>query len=342
MRILQIITLADSGGAQSVVLNLANSLINNNIVAVVASSEGPMWTLLDPAVTQYKVKSFVREISPRKDIMTLLSLRRIYRDFRPDIIHLHSSKAGLLGRIALPGQKIIYTVHGFDSIRLAFRKFLSLERIFQNMSSAIIAVSDYDRKNLIKERITRNVYTIYNGLEIYNRHEIEWPIKRSERTILSIARIGPQKNFRLFIQIAELLPKYNFVWIGNQSSPDCVIPSNVFLLGELPEAYRYYKHADLCLLTSNYEGLPMCIIEAMALSKPIVASDVGGISEIVLNGQNGFVVQNDPVLFVQKISLILKSDEMIQRFGKMSRAIYEDRLTVQKMKNEYMEIYSQV
>lgn len=81
-------------------------------------------------------------------------------------------------------------------------------------------------------------------------------------------------------------------------------PDNVYFLGNIPDAGRYNSIADLFILPSNYEGLPMVILEVMSAGKPVVASNVGGISEIVVNGENGYVVENTPQAFAEKISCI--------------------------------------
>jgi glycogen synthase len=98
------------------------------------------------------------------DVLTLLCFWKLYLQYKPDIIHLHSSKAGILGRLAFPKSKIVYTVHGFDSIRLAYRKFLPLERFLQRRCKAIVGVSHYDENNLKDEHITHNIVCVYNGI----------------------------------------------------------------------------------------------------------------------------------------------------------------------------------
>ena len=133
MKILQVITLSELGGAQSVVINLANQLCKEHEV-IVASGEGDgkMWDMLSPEVIKHQCRYLQRAISLTKDPLALLELIRINAEYKPDVIHLHSSKAGLLGRIAFPSSKIVYTVHGFDSIRVAHSKMLPLEKFMQN------------------------------------------------------------------------------------------------------------------------------------------------------------------------------------------------------------------
>lgn len=271
MKILQVITLSELGGAQSVVVNLANSLAQEHEVTVVAGTgDGKMWLSLNPFVKHECIPSLQRALSPLNEVKTIWALRKLYRKYKPDIIHLHSSKVGVLGRIAFPKSKIIYTVHGFDSIRIAYRKYLPLEKVLQYQCSAIVGVSNYDECNLRHEGITRNVSVVYNGVKkpvsLPNN-----PFKEIgyEKKILCIARFSPQKNVELFSKVAALLPQYAFIWIGNQYIYEEEHTSNVFFMGNLPNAGAYNEYVDLFVLTSNYEGLPMVILEAMSFGKPV-------------------------------------------------------------------------
>ena len=109
MKILQIITLSELGGAQAVVINLANVLCRNHEIIVAAGDKnGKMWDLLNPEIKQEPIKTLRRELSFIYDLMTLFSLLKLYFKYKPDIIHLHSSKIGILGRIIFPKSKTVY------------------------------------------------------------------------------------------------------------------------------------------------------------------------------------------------------------------------------------------
>ena len=138
------------------------------------------------------------------------------------------------------------------------------------------------------------------------------------------------------MSIATLLPDYAFVWIGNQSEVK-EYPKNVFFMGNIPDAGKYNSIADLFILPSNYEGLPMVILEAMSAGKPVVASNVGGISEIVTDGENGYVVDNAPEAFAEKISYILENQEVYDLFSLNSKKRFFKDLTIDKMVTSYLE-----
>lgn len=342
MKILQVITLCELGGAQSVVVNLANNLVKEHEVMVVAGDgDGKMWALLHPSVRHKKVGSLQRALSLLNEIKAIIALRKIYKEYQPDVIHLHSSKVGILGRIAFPRSKTIYTVHGFDSIRIAYRKYLPLEKLLQYKCSAIVAVSNYDETNLRQEGIIRNVSVVYNGIKkpISLQQAAFGGVIGYKKKIVCIARLSPPKDVVLFLKIAALLPQYAFIWIGNQHDYQGTYPANVFFMGNLANAGAYNEYADLFVLTSNYEGLPMVILEAMSFGKPVVASNVGGISEIVEDDVNGYTVRNDAREFVVKISYILENEEVCRSFSHNALVRFEEYLTVENMVNGYMEIY---
>lgn len=339
-----VITRSELGGAQSVVVQLANALCHeHDVVLVAGEGDGKMWELVDSSVTRIDCPHLQKSLSLKSDLLAAIALRRIYRKHRPDVIHLHSSKAGALGRIVFPSKRVVYTVHGFDSIRLAFRKFLPVERVLQRYAMAIVGVSNYDSKNMVTERITRNISTIYNGLTTPNTEDItDFEVfNKYSKVVLTIARINPQKNPALFVEIARLMPEYGFVWIGNQHEVTEFgeLPANCHFLGNILNAGAYCSKADLFILPSNYEGLPMVIIEAMSFGKPVVASDVGGISEIVRNDTNGYVVENSAEAFATRIREILQNKEKYEAFSRASLDIYNAELTVDKMVAGYLNIY---
>ncbi|MCJ7932993.1 MAG: glycosyltransferase [Chryseobacterium sp.] len=350
MKILHVITLAELGGAQSVVINLAGkSIEQNHEVFVASSSHGEMWNVLHKDVHQIKLKNLHHAINV-KDILVMNDLRNLYHEIKPDIIHLHSSKIGILGRLCFPKSKIIYTVHGFDSIRLRYRKFLPIEKALKNRCKAIVGVSQYDTSNLLKEGIKDNVYLVRNGVKDFaaldkeqDPENVLYKIKKDtgKKIILSISRLAPPKRFDLFCKVAEefLESDYQFVWIGNKENVS-EIPENVIMLGEIEDAHQYYQYADIALLLSDYEGLPISLIEALCYSKPIIASNVGGISELL--EENGALVSNENLPeIVNSVSFILANQNIYEKFAQNSRQIFENKFTIGKMYEKYIHVYTQ-
>lgn len=354
MKILHAITLAELGGAQSVLLNLVQKSVDDGDEVMVVSAEGDLfWKSLPPGIHKRVLPTLQRAIHPLKDERVIRDLRKIYKEFRPDVVHLHSSKMAFLGRLAFPRSIIIYTVHGFDSIRIAFRQFLRLERILQYRARFIVAVSNYDYKNLINEGITQNVSFVYNGISDFANcaPDIESNALASAKDIiqksknfnvLCIARLAAPKRFDLFCETAQILKEdgVNFFWVGNKQHVENT-PANVHCLGEVPNAHQLLPLVNIFLLPSDYEGMPMSILEALSYGTPVIASNVGGISE-VLDNTNGFAIPNHPQTFAEHI-LLYKNGHMLYEQTKMkARDSYTSHFTVDKMYESYRTLYNTI
>jgi glycosyltransferase involved in cell wall biosynthesis len=341
VKIIHIITRSDLGGAQAVVINLANGMCVDHQVIVVAGEDGPMWDSLDKRIKQIKMECIVRQISPINDIRAICQLIKLYKKEKPDIIHLHSSKVGIIGRLAFPSSKIIYSVHGFDSIRVAYRKFLIFEKILKNRCKAIVVASEYDKNNLMNEGIKDHIHIVYNGIipPVVSKDVVIDEIKNcNKKIIMCIARISPQKRFESFIKMADLLPKYCFVWIGADKDNDN-LPGNLICMRGIQNAQKYIQLADIFVYPSNYEGIPIVIIDAISYGKPVISSDVGGIREIVINDKNGYVIENNDQTFVEKINYILDNENIYKKFSDYSKHLFNEDLIASKMVQKYIDIY---
>ena len=346
MKILYIITKSELGGAQSVVVALANHMhsLGHEVTVAAGEGNGLMWNLLNYGISQIRCRHLFRKPSVKQDFLLLQEFKKIEKQCSPDIVHLHSSKAGLVGRLVFKRSCIIYTVHGFDSIRIANRRFLFLEKMMQYRCKAIVGVSKYDEHNLRAEGINHNVTYVYNGI---NKGEADKKINLSmckgfKKIVLCIARVTSPKRADIFIETAKLLPQYAFVWIGNQEPIKENLSENVFFLGSKLIAAKYNALADIFMLPSDYEGLPITIIEAMSMGKPVVASNVGGVSEIVRDGENGYTIENIPEAFAEKIEYILTNPDI---YSKMSEAAYnrwKQSLTLENMIEKYYKIYQKI
>ena len=352
MKILHIITNTELGGAQKVCIDLCRSAVaDGNSVAVASMDGGYLWLQLPSEVEQFKLKNMVKPINPKMDFKVFFELKKVIKQFNPDVIHLHSSKAGVLGRlVAFPHcKRVVYTVHGFDSIRLKYRVFLPLEKILQHFCGAIVDVSDYDNKNLHNEKIKKHVSTVYNGIDESSvKKATTFPVNTDKKTVLTIARISPPKKIQMFLDVAEKLPDYQFVWFGGspehkteELSTVYKVPENVVLLGDVPNASSYIHFCDLFVLFSNFEGLPMTIIEAMSQKKAIVASNVGGIYELVDNS-NGCLIENDVDCACNAIEKILSDDALRKSMEEKSYSKFKESFTLQKMWSGYKSIYEQL
>jgi glycosyltransferase involved in cell wall biosynthesis len=353
VRILHVVTNADLGGAPRVVTELANRAVRDGQICAVASvPEGPLWDYLDPTVERFPLTQLRREIRPWRDLAALFELGRLFRAWKPDIVHLHSSKAGVLGRLAA-GRRwdhVVYTIHGFDTILKAHRAFLPLERLLARRTGAVVPVSSYDRRNLEAAGIRGRIVMVRNGASD-RRGAPLLDAKAAERmrdakasgaaVVLCIARLAVPKRFDLFAEAARAFSpeEARFFWIGNIQSVDPeTMPPNLEMLGEIPEAGSYANLCDLFVLLSDYEGLPMSVLEALSCGKPVLASAVGGIPEAVSQA-NGALVGNDTGAAAEALKALLCDRPGLDRLGLASRAAYEAEFSAEMMWKSYLKLY---
>lgn len=300
---------AMGGGVFTYIVNLANRLVGEYDVylayAVRRQTPEDYRDYFDPRVHLIKVKGFVRQISPREDLRALLELRRIGREVRPNIIHLHSSKAGVLGRLAYwrAGVPLFYTPHGYSFLmqkasapKRAFYRLLEL--LMARVRCTTIACSKGELEETLP--LTKRALLVNNGID---PEEIDGylsqaadgrsddPRARRPFTVFTIGRVCDQKNPELFNQIALALPDVRFLWVGDGELRDALSAPNVEVSGwvDRQEALAIASQADCFLLPSLWEGLPISLLEAMYLGKPCVVSNVIGNRDVIRDGENGYV-----------------------------------------------------
>lgn len=349
MKIFQVITASEYGGAQTIVADLIKTFSKEHQVFVLYGGEGEAWSQLGNNFTRIRLNKHRKGISPA-DFITLLKLFYYRFKYRPDIVHLHSSKMGALGRIAFRKSTIVYTMHGFDSVRKAFPKFMFIEKALGSRVARFIGICKYDIQCMQEAGINNSIKLVYNGV-VDNADKIPTDndamamkldaIKgKHSKIVMCIARISQQKRFDLFVDIARAKPEYAFVWIGNKEEMGG-LPENTYCLGEAPAAYIYLKYANVFILPTNYEGLPMSLLEAISFGKPVVASNVCGIPEIV-DGNNGFVVDNTVEDFANKIDYILSDEEREAKIGEAARKTYLEKFTIKRMTDSYKSVFEEV
>lgn len=255
-------------------------------------------------VTFIKVENFTRSINPVKDIKSFFEIKKIIKKVNPDVIHLHSSKAGFVGRFAANGKKVkmLYNPHGFSFLMKNSSKikriiYWLLEKIGSFRKCTVVGCSQGEYEEALK--LTKNAMCINNGINI---EKIENEIKNlkpkeidfNNLKICTSGRIGFQKNPKLFNEIAEKFPNLQFTWIGDGDLRDELKSSNIQITGwkTREEVLKILNENDIFILTSLWEGLPISLLEAMYLKKICIVSNCIGNRDVIKNSQNGFVAEN--------------------------------------------------
>lgn len=293
---------AMGGGVFTYMVDLANELVNllDVYIAYAVRSQTPYdyQSFFDNRIHLIKVENFSRTIDLTKDIKAFFELRAIARKIAPDIIHLHSSKAGVLGRWAFNGEKVplFYTPHGYsflmtDCGRMKKWIFRTIEVISAKRCCITISCSEGEHQETLK--FTKNAVYVNNGinqLEL-DRLLFEIEVKEHPFTVFTLGRICYQKNPVLFNKIAEALPDVRFLWIGDGELKEQLTASNIQVTGWMDRYSALVKamNSDVFILTSLWEGLPMSLLESMHMKKACIVSDVIGNHDVIKNGVNGFV-----------------------------------------------------
>jgi Glycosyltransferase len=374
IRILMGVTLSEMGGAQKVVYDLLASLSSLQYELTLVTSPGGElidWVKELNRNCENKIKivtlpSLEREISIKNDVKTFIELFRIIKKGRFDIAHFHSSKIGILGRIAafLAGvPRIFFTAHGWGineyQSRLKQVLFTFAERMAGIMCSKIICVSDFDMEKCIKKKwANRNkLCVIHNGAAempaSYGKLRKELCIPDDELIVGTVMRLKEPKDPMTFIRAAKILIKkkqnVRFIIIGDGPLKEkCIalikdngLENKVIMLGKRRDARELLVDFDIFVLLSKWEGLPITIIEAMLAGKPVVASDVGGVSELVSDGGNGYLLKTgNEMEAAYRIGKLLESKNLISIMGNSGYEKAGREFNLPKMIGEYEQIYA--
>lgn len=246
--------------------------------------------------------NMVREISPIQDFKSILLIRKKLKKIKPDVVHLHSSKAGVLGRIAclflVNRKKIFYSPHGYSFLRTDIsasskKLYWIIEKIFQQFfGGTTLACGDTEYE--IAKKIG-NSKLIRNGINIKEIQKHQLLHKNTKLTIGIVGRITIQKNPKLFNNIALRFPDFNFVWIGDGELNSLLTAPNITKTGwfiHRNEALKELSAIDVYIQTSLWEGLPIAVLEALAMKKPVIATNIIGNKDIVVPNETGFLFDN--------------------------------------------------
>ena len=293
---------AMGGGVFTYIVDLANELIKTYeiYIAYALRSQTPKnyREYFDKRIHLIEVKNFTRSINPLKDLKAILEVRRIAEKVQPDIIHLHSSKAGVVGRITFNGKEVplFYTPHGYSFLMENYkpmkrRMFHMIESVMAKRKCTTISCSPGEHQETLK--LTKRATYVNNGINTTELDKMLAKVKIVDHpfTVFTLGRICYQKNPELFNKIAEAMPETCFLWIGDGELRDELKSSNIEITGwvEREKALQLSMNADVFLLTSLWEGLPISLLESMYMKKLCVVNDVIGNHDVIHNGENGFV-----------------------------------------------------
>jgi len=355
-RLLILITLAEPGGAQTSVALLLPGLADRFDVTLAAHGAGPLRQAARAAGIPFVQLEHVRRpIHPWHDALGLAELVRLCRRLRPDIVHAHSSKAGVLGRVAatLAGVPIrVFTVHGWPFGAyggLQGRVYLWLERLMRPITTSVICVAESTRELGLTEGVCgpERTVVIHNAVDVsvFARDRRRRRLPR----IISIGRLAFPKDFATLVEALRIVDaEHEAVLVGDGPGLRDVtaeirrlgLSSRVRLVGARRDVGDLLAQADVFVLSSRSEGFPISILEAMAAGLPVVASDVGGVAEAVVDGATGLLVPaGDPGSLADALQRLLRDAELRRSFGARGRDRVLRRFDAASFRAAHLELY---
>lgn len=343
---------AFGGGVFTYLVNLTNEVCNEYDIYIAyglrKQTPKDFKKYFDKRIHLIKVQNYQRSISLSHDTKALLEMKRIANKVKPDIIHLNSSKAGILGRFLFRNSNVpvFYTPHGYSFLmadisnqKKAFYKLLEKAFAFKNIETIACSKGEYE----ITKKLTSNATYVDNGINLkeFDGINMDHQTNFDHLKIATLGRISLQKNPVMFNRIAESFPNVDFIWIGDGELRDKLTTPNIKVTGWVDNktALNYLADTDIFILTSLWEGLPMALLEAMYMKKICIVSDVVGNRDVIHDEQNGYICDsvND---FIKKVKSISTDRLMLPELIKKAHDDVVNHYNSTVMANEYKKIYT--
>jgi glycosyltransferase involved in cell wall biosynthesis len=353
-----LITLAEVGGAQSYVAALLPGLARDFDVAVAAYGPGPLREAAAANGIRFiPLRHVRRPVSPWRDPLGLAELVRLLRRERPDILHASSSKAGVLGRLAalLAGVPIrIFTVHGWAFSAhsgAASRLYHWADRLMRPLTTVTICVSDHSRARGLEAGTctAEETAVIPNAVDLQPapaaRRDPDRPV------LVAVGRLKAPKDFLTLVRAVALLPADSVEALVVGEGPDRAgleaevrrlgIGERVHLVGERRDVPELLANADVFVLSSASEGMPVSVLEAMAAGLPVVGSRVGGVPELVVDGETGLLVEpGNAGELAAAIDRLLADPGLRVQLGEAGRERVQRHFALDPFRRAHVELYS--
>ncbi|GAA0714366.1 glycosyltransferase family 4 protein [Aquimarina litoralis] len=317
-------------------------------------------------VKDYKIP-ILRDISIINDIRSIIHTAKIFRDEKPDIVHAHSAKGGLIARMASVFYKvtILHTPQAYSylSTNNSFKEWmiLNIEKFLKNINSVLVASSRSELKRGLEEVGYKKEKTeLFNNsiLPIENlENDIKYPVSWPDDYICTVGRPSYQKNIEMMIEVIKELrndiPSIHLVLMGvgeyypnlkkvEQLINEYNLENNITLVKwiDRKEIFKIISKSKLYISTARYEGLPYSIIESLALSKACVVTDCDGNRDLVINEYNGYVIKNNDIVEMsKKIYLLYTNENLRNEMEQNSKELFQKGFNLQENIGLIEDIY---
>jgi glycosyltransferase involved in cell wall biosynthesis len=360
MRVLHVIARLNVGGTARYITQLANELPKHGIETFIATGFVQGAEVEDPSaqtIDLIRIPAMGRSIRPIKDHFARKQLEKIIQEVKPDIIHTHTFKAGYVIRMKQEAVPVVHTFHGHLLDDPEFSGFKSklivvLERKFAKKSAKLVTVGRRVADELLEQQIgSRNQFVnIPPGVVAVNVTPKAQALKNlnlednGAPIVGWIARVTGVKNPMRALEVADALPDTRFVMAGGGDLLEQVkakAPANVSVIG-WAEAADLFGASDIILSTSENEGMPVALIEAQLAGKPVVATDVGSVSEVILNHETGIVTNKNAGSLASAVESLMLDKTTREEMGRLAIARAQALFSVDRMINAHIELYKSI
>jgi glycosyltransferase involved in cell wall biosynthesis len=355
-KLLLLITLAETGGAQSYVASLLPALVTRFEVVVAAHGDGPLADAAHAAGVRFvRLRHVRRAVHPVRDALGLLELRALMRRERPEILHANSSKAGILGRLAAAWTRVpvrVFTVHGW-----AFKAYTGLpsalyrwtDRLMAPLTTVTICVAESELRAGLAARTCRRDRSVLIPNAVDVKGASVAALEGDPPRLVTVGRLAsPKDPLALIGALADVGSPFRVLVVGD--GPDRAgveaaarrlgLDAAVEFAGERRDVAALLAGADVFVLASRSEGAPLSILEAMAAGLPVVASNVGGVGELVVDGETGLLVPpRDPAALTEALERLLADPALRRRLGAAGRRRALERFDLEAFRRAHVELY---
>ncbi len=360
MRVLHVIARLNVGGTARYITQLANELPKHGIETFVATGYVQGAEVEDESahsINLIRVPSMGRSINPIKDHFARKQLEKIIAEVKPDIIHTHTFKAGYVIRMKKQAVPVIHTFHGHLLDDPEFSGFKSkviieLERMLAKKSVKLVTVGQRVANELIEKKIgyRTQFVNIPPGVVPVDVTAKQQSLKNlnlqddGKPLVGWIARVIGVKNPMRALEVAAALPEARFVMAGGGDLLDQVkaaAPSNLSVIG-WADAADLFGAVDIILSTSENEGMPVALIGAQLAGKPVVATDVGSVSEVILDQETGIITNKEVKSIATALETLLSDGAKQEEMGRLAITRAQALFSVDRMINAHVELYKSI
>ena len=368
INVLKYIETSGPGGAETVLLNIAKNLDKNQFNTTVVLHRS-RW--LHEQLKKYNIDTKIIPSRRSWDIAFISKFVRLCRQLKIEIIHSHLSGANLYSSLAgmILRIPVIATYHNEFIMPGRTERFIMFKSMLvRKLAAKIVLIADFMQKDYIQKGkfSPEKLMTVYNGIDLDNQRnnrEIsdlrnELGLKDNEIIVGNVANIRQPKGHRYLIetarQVCNDLPDVKFLLIGDPGKGELKkeieeqiaglhLENNVKLLGFRQDVHKLLHLMDIFVLSSTSEGLPLSVVEAMAASKPVVATNIGGLPEIVIPDETGYLVEPaDSAALAEKLSILIKNEDLRQQMGEKGRNMAINKFSIETMIDTYQNLYKEL